>query len=271
MEVHIEMPGAEEERKEIIVAGLSEAGFESFLDSDTGFFTYIPLKNYNSQALQSLAAKHSFTFTEKEIPSQNWNAVWESNFEPVVIDEKCLIRAGFHENLPSYPYEIWIDPKMSFGTGHHETTSLMVSSMMEMDFSGKRVLDMGCGTGILAIMASKLGAHSVWGIDIDEWSFENSVENAARNGIHNIQFKIGDVSLLKEVQVDIVLANINRNVLLSDICHYAVCLPANGYMLLSGFYRQDVDMITAEAQKNSFECVSLKEKNNWVAALFVKK
>lgn len=271
IEVTIMLPAASEELKEIIISELAEAGFESFMDTDGGFMAYIPSSSYNHAEVSALLQKRDVKHYQKEIPAQNWNAVWESNFEPVIIDNKCLIRAGFHKNLPSYSYEILIDPKMSFGTGHHETTSLMVSTMLDIDFRGKNVLDMGCGTGILAIMASMLGASRVLGIDIDPWSYDNSVENAERNKISNVTFKMGDASELKDLSFDIILANINRNVLTEDIKKYNTCLPSAGIVVLSGFYRQDIDIIKAEADACRWDLTSIKEKNNWVAAQFIKK
>jgi len=272
IEVQIILPGpVTEERKEIVVSELVEIGFEGFYDAGEEIFAYLPSQAFHEEKMAAVISRHGAEYVVRTIPPRNWNALWEQSFEPVVIDNKCLIRAGFHKNTFSYPYEIIIEPKMSFGTGHHETTSLMISCMMEMDLKGKEVLDMGCGTGILAIMAEKLGASRVLGVDIDAWAYKNAMENSMLNHTTRVFFRQGDVALIKPLSFDVILANINRNVLLDDIKHYQVSLHEGGWMLLSGFYQNDMEAICREASYYQLDFCRFKEKNQWVAVLFHKK
>jgi len=209
-------------------------------------------------------------YTHEWIKDKDWNEVWEHNFQPVLIGDKCYIRATFHEQHKTIPYEIVIDPKMAFGTGHHETTSLMIEQMLTLDLSGKRVLDMGCGTGVLAIMASKLKADYILAIDIDIWSYQNTIENCGLNSITNIIAKQGDIDLISGMKFDVIIANINRNILLNQISHYANTLDRDGLLLMSGIYWNDFEIMNSAVQKFGFVNLTLHEKNNWIAVLFKK-
>ncbi|GIJ96033.1 ribosomal protein L11 methyltransferase [Capnocytophaga stomatis] len=258
---------------EILVAELAECGFESFVDSERGILAYIQENLWNENILndvyilQSPEFKISYTF--KTIEQINWNEEWEKNFNPIVVDNICTVRAPFHE-LPSTLYDIIIEPKMSFGTGHHETTYMMLQFLLNTDLKGKKVLDMGCGTSVLAIMAEKRGAKSITAIDIDNWCVENSLENAERNNCKNITVKLGDASLLDNENFDIIIANINRNILLSDIPQYAKSLSSGGMLFLSGFYESDVPAITDKCNENNLEFAEKLERNQWVALKFRK-
>ncbi|GIJ93264.1 ribosomal protein L11 methyltransferase [Capnocytophaga stomatis] len=258
---------------EILVAELAECGFESFVDSERGILAYIQENLWNENILndvyilQSPEFKISYTF--KTIEQINWNEEWEKNFNPIVVDDICTVRAPFHE-LPSTLYDIIIEPKMSFGTGHHETTYMMLQFLLNTDLKGKKVLDMGCGTSVLAIMAEKRGAKSITAIDIDNWCVENSLENAERNNCKNITVKLGDASLLDNENFDVIIANINRNILLSDIPQYAKSLSSGGMLFLSGFYESDVPAITDKCNENNLEFAEKLERNQWVALKFRK-
>ncbi|MGD9994191.1 MAG: 50S ribosomal protein L11 methyltransferase [Salinivirgaceae bacterium] len=261
--------------REIIAAVLSQMGFDSFSDTKEGINAYIPSEQFDLDAMNELleplkSTFESLQFTTYTIPAQNWNAAWEKNFEPIIIDNTCRIRAPFHESSGNYTYDLIIEPKMSFGTGHHATTALMVKLMLEIDFSGKNVLDMGCGTGILGILASRKNASAVLGIDVDQWSFENTVENAQLNKVANLQAVKGDASILRGKSFDIVLANINRNILLNDMEAYINCLNKGDFLLLSGFYTNDLPLITEKAAKHGMNYLKHLEQDNWVAVQFTK-
>jgi ribosomal protein L11 methyltransferase len=261
--------------REIIAAVLSQMGFDSFSDTKEGINAYIPSEQFDLDAMNELleplkSTFESLQFIKNTIPAQNWNATWEKNFEPIIIDNSCRIRAPFHEPSGNYTYDLIIEPKMSFGTGHHATTALMVKLMLELDFSGENVLDMGCGTGILGILASKKNASAVMAIDVDQWSFENTMENAQLNKVNNLQAVKGDASLLAGKSFDIVLANINRNILLNDMEAYINCLNKGNYLLLSGFYTNDLPLITEKATAHGMNYQKYLEQDNWVAVLFTK-
>ncbi len=264
-----------EEIAEILIAELSEIEFESFTQNGDTVSAYIqePLfccENVKELTINMLPSVQ-IEYSEKVIESQDWNAVWESNFQPVIIADKVVIRASFHTDTPKVPYDIVIDPKMSFGTGHHSTTSLMVQQILETDTAGKKVLDMGCGTSLLAILASKTGAAHIDAIDIDEWPYKNSLENIKNNNAENIEVFLGDASLLKDKQYDIILANINRNILLNDMHHYTACLPQNGILIMSGFYTEDLQQIQNKAESLGLSYVNHKTDKNWVAVKFEKQ
>ena len=211
-------------------------------------------------------------YVVQDIPPTNWNEEWEKNyFKPIVIGNECVIHSSFHENVAPAKYNIVIDPKMSFGTGHHETTSLMIEEILRMNVEGKRVLDMGCGTSVLAILAAMRGAGEVMAVDIDEWCTENSEENIKLNNVLGIDVRLGGAEVLKGHSFDIIIANINRNILLADIKQYSDCLPAGGELYMSGFYKEDIPFIEEEANKNGLQLVSYNEKNNWVAVKTIKK
>tara|TARA_B110000305_G_scaffold184382_1_gene204925 strand:- start:635 stop:1465 length:831 start_codon:yes stop_codon:yes gene_type:complete len=257
---------------EMLIAQLGYVGFESFVEQDYGITAYIQKQEWNSKILEDVFLLHSnefnITFEHNEIAQTNWNEEWEKNFNPIQVDDLVSIRAPFHTN-PSLQFDIVIEPKMSFGTGHHETTHMMVQHLLALDLDTKKVLDMGCGTGILAIFAEMKGAKPIDAIDIDSWCYENSLENIQRNNCNHITVYEGDASLLKE-KYDVIIANINRNILLSDMKTYTDCLNENGVLLLSGFYKEDIVIIEDEVNKHGLTFETMIQRNNWVALKYVK-
>lgn len=264
---------SDEQYAEILIALLADSGFESFEESGKTVKAYIPADKYDDNALTRLAADFpdmALSVETRKIEPENWNKVWENNFPMVEIAGRCVIFAPFHENVPNLPDRICIMPQMSFGTGHHETTSLMVEMMLSLNLMGLKALDMGCGTGILAILARKKGAGKVTAIDIDEWAYKNTAENCLRNDIADIEILQGDKRLLSGRNFDIIFANINRNILLEDISSYAKCLPESGLLQLSGFYTSDLEDITKKAEENGLSYVKHLIKKDWVAALYIR-
>jgi ribosomal protein L11 methyltransferase len=259
--------------REILIAELGALGFESFLETNDLIEAYIPSAQFSNELINKDSyikdKLFAFNFTVENIPDQNWNEVWEKNyFKSLIIKGQCLIRAPHHTDYPKVKYEIIIDPKMSFGTGNHETTFLMVSEILENDFRGKKVLDIGCGTGILGILASKLGADSVTCIDIDEWAYRNSIENASFNHIYNLEVKLGGVEIINGKTYDFILANIQRNILLNDLQLYHDSLMKEGLLIMSGFYYEDLPAIQLKAADLGLKFISHREKNKWIAAKF---
>jgi ribosomal protein L11 methyltransferase len=258
---------------EILIAELGLAGFESFVENENGVIAYIQKDDWNAEVLKGIfiltSDEFSIEYEQKEIEQTNWNAEWEKNFQPIQVDDLVSIRAPFHKN-PNLKYDIVIEPKMSFGTGHHETTHMMVQHLLQLELENKKVLDMGCGTGILAIFAEMKGANPTDAIDIDNWCYQNSLENVERNNCHHISVFEGDSSLLVSKKYDLIIANINRNILLMDIKIYAGCLNDNGILLLSGFYQDDIPMIDQEVSKYGLKLETVIERNNWVALKYVK-
>lgn len=257
---------------EIIIATISDLPFESFVENENGFDAYIPANQENEAEIKEVLfslENVDFTFTRKEIEQENWNATWEENFTPILVNDQCLIRAEFHETIENIPYEIIIQPKMSFGTGHHSTTHLMVEYILETEFKGKDILDMGCGTSILAILAMKKEANYAECIDIDEWAVENSIENGKRNGV-SLDAKMGDNSLLGTKHFDVILANINKNILLAQIPSYINVLNEGGDLFLSGLMEQDFEDILAFCTEHNLTFVSKKQRNEWIALHFKK-
>jgi ribosomal protein L11 methyltransferase len=257
---------------EILIAELANAGFESFVENDTGLLAYIQQKDWNDHIIDNIQILRSkefdISYQKNAIEQTNWNKEWETNFEPIQVDEIVSIRAPFHKD-PNLKYDIVIEPKMSFGTGHHETTHMMVQHLIELNLENKKVLDMGCGTGILAIFSELKGAREIDAIDIDEWCYENSIENCNRNECKKINVYKGDATLLVDKKYDIIIANINRNILLMDIRTYAKCLNEKGILLLSGFYEEDIPVIDAEASNFKLKLEKIIERNNWVALKYV--
>ena len=257
---------------EILIAELANVGFESFVENDTGLLAYIQQKDWSDHLLDNIQILNSkefdISFVKNIIEQTNWNKEWETNFEPIQVDEIVSIRAPFHEN-PNLEYDIIIEPKMSFGTGHHETTHMMVQHLIALDLENKKVLDMGCGTGILAIFSELKGAREIDAIDIDEWCYVNSIENCERNDCKKIKVYQGDAALLVDKKYDIIIANINRNILLMDIKTYANCLNEKGVLLLSGFYEQDIPVIDSESSNYGLKLEKIIERNNWVALKYV--
>ena len=258
---------------EILIAELGAAGFESFVENDIGVTAYIQKEEWNSTILDNIFILNSNEFdvdyNYTEVAQTNWNAEWEKNFQPIQVDNLVSIRAPFHKN-PNLKYDIVIEPKMSFGTGHHETTHMMVQHLLQLDLIDKKTLDMGCGTGILAIFAEMKGAKPIDAIDIDNWCYQNSVENAQRNKCSHISVYQGDSSLLINKKYDVIIANINRNILLTDMKTYTNCLNEKGVLLLSGFYQEDISIIDTEVSKYGLKLETFIERNNWVALKYNK-
>ncbi|GET23437.1 50S ribosomal protein L11 methyltransferase [Prolixibacter denitrificans] len=264
-----------ETNREILTAQLGELGFESFSETDDAVEAFIPSSAYREELLhdESLVNNPLFKvrFQTEIIPDQNWNEVWEKNyFQPLLVENRCLIRAPFHKDTPKAEYEIVIDPRMAFGTGNHETTYLMISAILQQDLQGKQVLDMGCGTGILGILASMRGADMVKAIDIDEWSYKNTLENAEINNVTNIDVAQGDAGLLGKEKFDVIYANIQRNILLQDLPVYASVMCKDAEIIVSGFYREDLPAISAKAEEVGLKPAGYEERNNWVAARFIR-
>jgi len=258
---------------EILIAELGNIGFESFVENENGLTAYIQKVNWNDALLKGIfilnSNEFSIDYTQHEVAQTNWNAAWEKNFEAIEVDEMVSIRAPFHEN-PNLKYDIVIEPKMSFGTGHHETTQMMVQHLLQLELENKKVLDMGCGTGILAIFAEMRGAKPIDAIDIDNWCYLNSIENVSRNHCEHISIYEGDSTLLTDKKYDVIIANINRNILLMDMEMYTNCLNQEGVLLLSGFYKEDIPMIDAAVSKYSLKLETTLERNNWVALKYNK-
>ena len=257
---------------DILIAELGEVGFESFVENETGLLAYILKSDWREDILDGLFILQQpgfeISWTQKEIQQQNWNAEWERNFHPITVGDRCMVRAPFHP-VAEVEYDIVIEPKMSFGTGNHETTHMMLQHILDMDVQGKSVLDMGCGTGVLAILAKKKGAGPVDAIDIDEWCYLNTQENIERNDCGSIKAFQGDSGLLKGKKYNVILANINRNILMEDIPVYVECLTSGGTLLLSGFYLEDLDAISSKCAAYGLQFEKNLEKNNWISAKYV--
>lgn len=261
---------------EIFTAELAEIGFDTFEETETGFHAYVAKENFSVDLVKEVLERYSglaqVDFSTEEIQKQNWNKDWEKNYDPIEVEGKCRVRATFHEPNPAFEHEIVIIPKMSFGTGHHATTYNMLSLEMEEDFSGKTILDLGTGTGVLMIMAAKLGATHIEGSDVDDWCIENSTENLSLNGLFDIPVHLGtidNISLQKETY-DVVLANINKNVLLAEMPHYAKLLLPGSILFLSGFYEHDIADIKNEASEHNLSLEKTVIKNDWAALKLIK-
>ncbi|ANW95587.1 ribosomal protein L11 methyltransferase [Wenyingzhuangia fucanilytica] len=252
---------------EILIAELGELGFESFEETETGLKAYIQTNDWHEDILDDVFALQSeefnISYTYQEIEQVNWNLEWEKNFEPIHVDNKVSVIAPFHQKT-GMDYEIIIEPKMSFGTGHHETTHLMIKHLLELDLADKSVLDMGTGTGILAIFAEMKGAKPIDAIDIDEWCYINTEENVAKNNCKHISAYQGDASMLVDQKYDVIIANINRNILLNDMDIYNKCLNDGGKLLLSGFYTQDIPFLEERTKDLGLTIQKTYTKNNWV-------
>lgn len=258
---------------EILIAELGNIGFESFVENENGVIAYVQKEMNNTRLLENVFILNSdefvISYTKKEIAQTNWNAEWEKNFTPIQVDDLVSVRAPFHNN-PNLKYDIVIEPKMSFGTGHHETTHMMIQHLLKLDLKNKKVLDMGCGTGILAIFAEMKNAKPIDAIDIDNWCYLNALENVRRNNCNDIFVFEGDASLLIGKKYDLIIANINRNILLKDMQTYANCLNDKGVLLLSGFYKEDIPVIDIEVIKYQLKLETFIERNNWVALKYNK-
>lgn len=259
---------------EILIAELGYAGFESFVENEEGFSAYIQKGEYYKEILEDIhvleSGEFEISFTSQEIEQVNWNSEWEKNFNPIVVSDKCSVRAPFHQK-PDTEYDIIIEPKMSFGTGHHATTHMMLQHILNNDWNGKSVLDMGCGTGVLAILAEMKGASSLDAIDIDNWCYLNTLENVERNNCKSISVYEGAAELLEGKKYDVVIANINRNILLEDIPTYSKCLSSGGKLFLSGFYTEDLEAIEEVCNKNGLRFDNNLVEDNWTAASFIKE
>lgn len=264
---------AEEWVTDLLMADLADAGFDTFVENNSGCDAYIPENRYNPEILSRIVQNppkgYTFTCKAEIIEAKNWNEEWEKNyFKPLVIQNQVVIRAPFHTSYPECRYEIVIEPNMAFGTGNHETTSMMMERMLNMDFQGKSVLDMGCGTGILAILSGMLGAPDITAIDIDQWSYDAAVENAQVNRINGMSVFLGDAGLLGNRNFDVILANIQKNVILNDLPSYAGVLDTGGQLLVSGFYTSDITDIVTVASKCNLTATTSLEKNGWALIVF---
>jgi len=258
---------------DILISAIADSGFESFELNEKGFLAYIPENlNDNLNLDEFVFDDFKFTFSSQKIVQVNWNEEWEKNFMPVIVSDQCCIRAPFHTLDKKYLYEIIIMPKMSFGTGHHDTTWLMCKNMLDVDFKNKTVFDMGCGTGILSILSKKLGAATVIGNDIDEWSVENSLENCANNGYSDIEIIQGNGNIFSnKSQFDIILANINKNVIKAHLSALSEIIKPNGKLFLSGFFKTDCEELIHLASNNSFNLIKQEHKNDWATLLFERR
>lgn len=262
---------------DILSALLCDADFESFVPDSSGVSAYVKKELYDKEKALSVLSEYDFqgqiTIEEEFIEGKDWNSEWEKNyFQPIVFENRCVVHSTFHKDFPKVEYDIVIDPRMAFGTGHHETTSLMMERLLVNDIKGKRVLDMGTGTGILAILAAMRGAECAVGVEIDPPAYENAVDNVALNGTPQVSVRLGGAETVAEkAYFDYVLANINRNIILKDIAAYAEALKSGGKMVLSGFYTNDVLMIEERAKECSLRMDSVTEKNNWANICFVKQ
>lgn len=257
---------------EILVAELGELPFESFVESEFGVTAYIQKQFWTENILDDLfllkSPEFQISYTIEEIEQVNWNEEWEKNFEPIEVNDLCHVRAPFHPKTEA-KYDIVIEPKMSFGTGHHETTHMMIEHLLEMDVTNLKTLDMGCGTAILAILAEMKGAKPIDAIDIDNWCYLNSIENAQRNNCKHISVYEGDASLLTDQKYDLIIANINRNILLNDMQQYVHCLNPSGVLLLSGFYEEDIPFIDASCKENGLTFEKKLQRNNWISLKYI--
>lgn len=262
---------------EVLPALLSQIGFDSFLEEEKGVKGYIEKSLYSEKQLVDFLKSNEITadvtFEAGELEKKNWNKEWESNFDPVFIDDQILIKAPFHENLPDYPLTLVIEPRMSFGTGHHETTHLILKNLLKVDLEGKSVADIGCGTGVLSVAARKLGASFVDACDIDQWSYENSLDNQKLNNVDKLTFFLGDVNQIISLNktYDVVVANINKNILLDGMTAFGDITKQGGQLLLSGFYESDCGDMLESAAQVGFELISSISKNSWTSLILEKR
>lgn len=268
----------EEVATDILAALLADVGYESFVPETDGMTAYVPHHAYNADTLKQVIEEfplegYTIEYSTEKIEGEDWNAEWEKNyFKPIVVDDLCVIHSTFHTDIPQAQYDILIDPKMAFGTGHHQTTCHMLRAILSTHMQGKRVLDMGCGTALLAILARKHGATEVTGIDIDEFAYENALENIRLNNTDDIEIRLGGVDALREGETfDYILANINRNILLADMSHYAQHMHQGSVIFMSGFYIEDMPMLQEEASRHNLRYVRHAEDNRWTMMEFVKE
>lgn len=262
---------------DVLAAVLGEAGFESFVEREGGLSAYIQQSLCDEETIKNALTDFplpdtQITYSYVEAEDKNWNEEWEKNFfQPIVIGDRCVIHSTFHTDVPKAEYDIVINPQMAFGTGHHETTSLIIGELLDSELQGKSLLDMGCGTSILAILARMRGAAPCTAIDIDEWCVRNSIENIELNQVTDITVEQGDAAALADKgPFDIVIANINRNILLNDMKQYVACMHPGSELYMSGFYVDDISVIREEAERNGLSFVHYKEKNRWAAVKLQK-
>ena len=267
----------EEVATDVLAALLAEVGFESFVPSEEGLEAYVPHSLYNENNITAVVENfpldgYAITYSSEFIEGEDWNAEWEKNyFQPIVLGEDCVIHSTFHTNVPKARYDILIDPKMAFGTGYHQTTCHMLRAILASDMNGKRVLDMGCGTALLAILARKHGATDVVAIDIDEFAYENAKENVVLNNTPDIEVRLGGADAIKEDDsFDFIIANINRNILLADIKNYVRCMHPGSQIFISGFYTEDMDILKEEAARHGLRYIDYAEDNRWAMMRFEK-
>ena len=275
-EVTFSVNPCNETATDILSALTAEIGFESFVECEGGMQAYVQQSLFDEEALKGIISDFpiqdtEITYTITEPEDKDWNEEWEKNFfQPIVIDNRCVIHSTFHKDYPKAEYDIVINPQMAFGTGHHETTSSILGELLDADLKGKSVLDMGCGTSILAILASMRGADPVTAIDIDDWCVNNSRDNIALNNIYNIPVELGDASLLEgRKPFDVIIANINRNILLNDMVAYTACMHKGSEIYMSGFYVQDIEAIRSKGESLGLKFVHYREKNNWAAVKLI--
>ena len=277
IKISINVANLPEYKADVLTFELGEIGFSTFETENDTLIAYAKQTDFSAESLKQMAEDNELSsdaYSVEEVEDKDWNEEWEKNyFQPIVVDggeSKCVIHSSFHTDVPEAEYDIVINPKMSFGTGHHETTSSMLRWILSDSMQGKKVLDMGCGTAVLGILAKMRGAEYVMGVDIDEWCKENATESAAINNI-DMEIKLGDASILpKENTFDVILANINRNILLADMDKYVACLNNGGNLYMSGFYTEDIPVIIEKAESLGLKYEDFKEKNNWVAVKFLK-
>lgn len=262
-----------EQGSDVLIAQLSELEFESFVENENGFCAYIPEPAYDESKLNLVLSLYAdffkVSYEAKMIPEQNWNKEWESNFQPIEVDGKCYIRAPFHPAKEGFQYDVIIEPKMSFGTGHHNTTQLMLQKLMQLDVKNKPLLDMGCGTGVLAIVAAMMGAEPITAIDIDEWSYENTLENLERNNINKVLVHKGNAQILQKKIFHTILANINKNVLLADLPVYVTSLEKGGNLVLSGFFETDIAELSIKATELGLKFENKAVSEQWAMLHFI--
>lgn len=257
---------------DVLIAELFEAGFDSFQEFDDGFEGSCEQSQFDEEKVEVLFNQFPNTsFTIKEQEKVNWNEEWEKNYDPIIVGDRCIVRASFHESRGAFEYEIIVTPKMSFGTGHHATTYQVLNYQMDLDHAGKRVLDVGTGTGILAIMAAKRGASEIVATDIDDWCIENSEENFALNDVKGVRLIKGEIEEVRQSDFDIVIANINKNVLLDQMSHYAKRLKLSGQLILSGFYESDLSDLESEAMKSGLHKIHTTTRDNWAMLALEKR
>lgn len=279
IEVTFSLTPWSETAKDVLTALAGDIGFESFVDEEERLKAYIQKRLYDEENLESIVSDFpmpdiAIQYVAEEQEDKDWNEEWEKNFfQPIVIGERCIIHSTFHKDIPSMEYDILINPQMAFGTGHHETTSLIVNRLLNTELKGLSVLDMGCGTSILAIIAAKRGANPITAIDIDEWCVSNSTDNISLNGIDNISVRLGDADVLRKehLDFDLIIANINRNILTTDMDAYAACMHKGSRIFLSGFYVEDIPVIQESLDKNGLTFVEHHENNRWTMVVAEKK